>query len=101
MPAVSIGEEPVFIVKSAKSGVNDPEFAKLLNEAKAAQKKANSVGGEWRDVDKMLKESEKAAKEGDMKKAKELAAKAKSQSEMGYEQMMAQKGNVRHPSFLK
>ena len=101
IPTLSFGEEPVYIVKSSKSGANDPEFVKLLKEAKAAQKKANSVGGEWRDVGKTLKEAEKAAKEGDMKKAKKLVAKAKLQSEIGYNQSVEQKGNVRHPSFLK
>lgn len=94
-------EEPVYIVRSTKSVAEDPAFVKLLGEAKVAQKKANSVGGEWRDVGKFLTDAEKAADGGDLDKAMKLAQKAKSQSEIGYEQAVKQKGKVEYPSFLK
>ena len=79
----------------------DAEFTQLLSEARAAQKKANSVGGEWRDVGKFLKQAEAAAASGDLEKAKKLALKAKNQCELGYEQAVAQKGKAGHPSYLK
>ena len=83
------------------SAAEDAEFATLLSEAKAAQKKANSVEGEWRDVGKFLKEAEQAAADGDFKKATKLAQRAKLQCELGYEQAVAQKGKVGHPSYLQ
>lgn len=101
LPIISQGKEPVYVVRSTKSGADDPEFKKLLGEAKEAQKKANSVGGEWRDVGKFLKEAEQAAESGDLDKAKKLANKAKTQCEIGYEQAVSQKGKVEHPSYLK
>ncbi len=67
-------------------------FEKAYAEAEALQKKANSVGGEWRDVGKFMKEAKAAAKEGNFDKASKLLAKAKFQSEAGYKQAMEQKG---------
>jgi len=66
-------------------------FEKTLAEAKAAQKQAATVGGEWRDVGNMLKDAAKAAESGDYKAATKLAQTAKSQSELGYEQSLQQK----------
>ncbi|MCG8426759.1 MAG: hypothetical protein MI754_05300 [Chromatiales bacterium] len=68
--------------------------------AKAAQKKAASVSGEWRDTGKIIKAAEKALKEGDVKTAIKLANKARVQGERGYEQMMAQK-DLRLPAYFK
>ncbi len=101
IPAITHAEEPVYIVKSTKTAELDPAFVKLLEEAKAAQKKANSVGGEWRDVGKFIKEAEAAANNGDLDKANKLAQKAKSQCEIGHQQAVSQKGKVTLPSFLK
>ncbi len=83
------------------SAAEDAEFAALLDAAKAARKKANSVGGEWRDVGKFLKQAEQAAADGDLEKAKKLAHKIKTQCELGYEQAVAQKGKAGHPSYLQ
>jgi hypothetical protein len=58
--------------------------------AKDAQMKADSVGGEWRDVQKFLKQAELAADNGDYAKAIKLADKAKFQCEMGYKQAIDQ-----------
>ena len=67
-------------------------FEKTYAEVETLQKKANSVGGEWRDVGKFMKEAKAAAKEGNFDKASKLLAKAKFQSEAGYKQAMEQKG---------
>ena len=91
MPAVSFAEQPTITAQ---------QFAELLEQARAAQKKANSVDGEWRDVEKTLKAAEQAAQQGDLKKAEKLAVKAKLQSEIGYQQAVAQKGSIKEPSFL-
>lgn len=83
------------------SAYDDAEFVNLLSAAKAAQKKASFVGGEWRDVRKFIKESEQAAADGDFDRAKRLAQKAKTQSELGYEQAVSQKGRAGNPSYLR
>jgi rhodanese-related sulfurtransferase len=59
--------------------------------ADAARKKAASVGGEWRDTGKMLKEATGLLDTKQYSKAIELADKAKRQGELGYEQAMSQK----------
>lgn len=80
---------------------DDAEFVNVLSVAKAAQKKAGSVGGEWRDVAKFIKEAEQAAADGDFDQAKKLAQKARAQSELGYEQAVSQKGKAGNPSYLR
>jgi hypothetical protein len=67
------------------------EFEKALSQAKANQKRANSVGGEWRDTDKLIKKAEVEAKVGDLDKAIEFAKQAAFQGERGYHQAMEQK----------
>lgn len=59
---------------------------KAIAAAAAACKKAASVGGEWRDVGKFIKQAKAAAKAGDDAKAIKLADKARVQCELGYEQ---------------
>ena len=67
------------------------EYEQAMSAAKAAQKQAASVGGEWRDTGKILKQAEQSAKTGDYEKAIKLCNKAKFQGEVGYEQAMSQK----------
>jgi hypothetical protein len=86
---------------SAAPAPSDPAAAYEMAKANAtaAQKKAASVGGEWRDTGKMMKEAEEAAKAGDYAKAKALADKATFQYQAGYEQAQSQK-NVGNPRYL-
>lgn len=78
-------------------------FDKAYKSAKAAKSKAASVGGEWRDIGKMLKKAKKAADNHDWAKATKLAKKAKQQGEFGYAQALAEQ-KLRavdpHPSYL-
>lgn len=67
------------------------DYESIVKEAQASIKKAASVGGEWRDSKKFLKNAAKAAKAGDMKKALKLAMQAKSEGDIGYAQAMEQK----------
>lgn len=62
----------------------------IIASAEKAQKKAASVNGEWRDIGKFIKAAKAALKEGDKKKASQLAKKALQQSEDGYSQAMRQ-----------
>ncbi len=61
---------------------------KELAHAEAARKKAASVGGEWRDIKKILKKAKKAHKAGNDAKCLKLATKARRQGELGYAQAL-------------
>ncbi len=71
-----------------------------ITKAKAAQKKAASVNGEWRDTGKFIKNAEKAAKAGDFDKAVRLANKAANEGRLGYEQAVSQ-SKLQIPSYFK
>lgn len=77
------------------------DSAAAISAAKEAQKKASSVGGEWRDIGKFIKKAEEAAKSGDAKKAMKLANKAKAQAENGYKQAMAESTISEFPAYMK
>jgi dihydrodipicolinate synthase/N-acetylneuraminate lyase len=68
--------------------------------ANDARKKAASVGGEWRDTGKMIKEAQAAAEAGDFAKAVKLAGKAEQQGKLGYEQAMNEK-DADLPAWMK
>lgn len=66
-------------------------FQQSYEAVASAVKKANSVGGEWRDTGKMMKQAKAAAEKGDFAAANKLLDKAKFQAEVGYQQAMAEK----------
>ncbi len=78
---------------------NADTFKAALETAKAAQKAAADVGGEWRDIGKFLKKAEEAAASGNFNKAVKLAKKATFQAETGKAQMENQK-NLDFPSYF-
>ena len=53
-----------------------------IGAAKTAQKQAKSVGFEWRDMGKLIKKAEAAAKDGKDKKAIKLANTVVAQSKV-------------------
>jgi hypothetical protein len=55
-----------------------------------AQKQAQSVGGQWRDTGKMIKQAEKLLKEGKTGEAEKLAREAEAQGMLGYMQATSQ-----------
>lgn len=61
-----------------------------IADAKAAQKQAGMVGGEWRDTGKMIKKAEELLKEGKTKEAEMLAREAEAQGMLGYMQATSQ-----------
>ncbi|OGT88608.1 MAG: hypothetical protein A2286_13945 [Gammaproteobacteria bacterium RIFOXYA12_FULL_61_12] len=75
------------------------DVAAVMAEAQTAQKKAQSVGGEWRDLGKALEQAAEAAAEGDCEKAVKKYASAKSQGELGYQQALDQAG-AGNPEYL-
>ncbi|MFT5221063.1 MAG: hypothetical protein ACI9LO_000616 [Planctomycetota bacterium] len=67
-----------------------------IAEAKAAVKKANSVGGAWRDSGKMIKKAEELLADGNAKEARKLAKKAVKQGQLGYQQVVDQQARGLH-----
>ncbi len=63
-----------------------------IANAKAAMKKASSLGYLWRDTGKILKKAEAAAAKGDEDTAVKLANNARSQAEMAVKQYYLEQG---------
>jgi hypothetical protein len=78
---------------------NKADAEAAIAAAKAAQKAAASVNGEWRDTGKMIKKAEKEAESGNYADAIKIAEKAKHQGMAGKTQAMNQKG-VGNPGYL-
>jgi cytochrome c556 len=78
----------------------EAEFKAAIEKAEASAKKADSVGGEWRDTGKVIKKAKAAAKKGDYGTALKLANDAFRQGELGYQQAMSQTG-AGFPSYLR
>ena len=83
----------------AAAGSDQEAYEAALAAAKAEIKKANAVGGEWRDTGKILKKAEKAAAEGNYGDATKMAEKARFQAVKGQEQAESQV-NVGNPAYL-
>ncbi|RMG49832.1 MAG: SoxXA-binding protein [Gammaproteobacteria bacterium] len=66
-------------------------FEETLKAVEAERKKAASVGGEWRDIGKIIKKAKAAAAKGDFDKASKLLEEARFQARMGYQQAMEQR----------
>ena len=66
-------------------------FDALYQRAKEAREPAARVGGEWRDVGKLLADAKQAADAGDMNKARQPAEPAKTHSKLGYRQAISQR----------
>ncbi len=98
---------PVFMVlalclgSTAAWAGSQADFDQAYEAAAAAQQKAASVSGEWRDTAKMLKKAKKKAEEGDFDGAIKLAKQAEHQWHRGYEQMTSQAGKVGLDPFVQ
>ncbi len=71
----------------------------MIKLAESNQKKAKSVGGEWRDIGKFIKQAKKFQSNGQCEKAIKTLQKAIIQGEMGYKQAMAQK-ELKMPGYF-
>jgi hypothetical protein len=71
----------------------------MIKLAEANQKKAKSVGGEWRDIGKLIKKAKKYQANGQCEKAIKTLQTAIVQGEMGYKQAMAQK-DLKMPGYF-
>jgi hypothetical protein len=77
-------------------GMANDSAEDAISYAKAAQKRAASVKGEWRDTGKMIKKAEKLLATGKSKEAAKLANKAREQALLGYEQASSQASRGLH-----
>lgn len=84
----------------APDGAQKAAYEQAVKDAKSAIKQAASMGHEWRDSGKFLKDAAKAADAGDYDKAIKLANKAKREGELGYKQALAEK-NSHPPAVLQ
>ncbi|MCG6965909.1 MAG: hypothetical protein LJE59_05325 [Chromatiaceae bacterium] len=96
MLAILIGG---LMVVGTVSAADKAEAEAAIGAAKAAQKEAAAVGGEWRDTGDMIGAAEKAAEEGNFGNAVELAKKAEAQGMLGKEQAASQI-NAGNPKYL-
>lgn len=77
-------------VQASAATPTQESFDTVYKEAMEARMQAAKVGGEWRDVGKMLADAKKAADAGDMEKAMRLANTARDHSRLGYQQAVSQ-----------
>lgn len=78
------------------------DYKGSLAAAEKARAAAKSVGGEWRDIGKMLKKADAAAKDGHYGKAVKLTQKATRQAQLGREQALAEAAKPHaHPAYLR
>jgi len=75
----------------SSSAVNDKDAATAIMAAEHELKRATAKGAAWRDTEKLIKEAQKAAKEGKFDEAVKLANKAKDQSTNALAQAEEQK----------
>ena len=86
-------------VGAVQAGDDAAQFKQAIEKAEAAQKKAASVNGEWRDTGKIIKKAKAAAKKGDYTSAIKMANTAFRQGELGYQQAVEQQ-NADFPSYM-
>jgi hypothetical protein len=101
--AVALAGLSVGAVQAAQDAAGDgkaAEFQAAIEKAEAARKKAASVGGEWRDTGKLIKQAQAAAKKEDYSTALKLAHEAFRQGELGYQQAVSQE-NAGFPSYMR
>jgi len=76
------------------------EAEQAITAAEQARKQAATIGGEWRDTGKMIKEATSLLDTREYTKAIGIANKAKRQGELGYEQALSQE-KATMPEYMK
>ncbi|MGU9957307.1 MAG: hypothetical protein ACNYPI_06660 [Arenicellales bacterium WSBS_2016_MAG_OTU3] len=74
------------LIASGSGVAGAGEFDDAYAAVDAKRKQAASLGFEWRDTGKIMKQAKKAMGKGEMEKAKKLLAKAEFQSKRAIEQ---------------
>lgn len=97
--SAAIGAFLLMAACATAQAADDKAAQSAISDAKAAAKKAASIGGQWRDTGKIIEKAEKAAAGGDLAKAIKLAKQAKFQAEAGYKQATNQAARSYPPKF--
>ena len=79
--------------KSDKQAHTTEEVKAAIAEAKMASKRAEEVGGLWRDTSKLIKKAEAALKKNNGDKAFKVANIAKEQADLALNQTYLEKAN--------
>ena len=77
---------------SVDGAVTKDSVAATIAAAEAAMKKADAVGGGWRDTEKLVKEAKAALDKGELDNAAKLAKAAQEEAKLGEQQAMDNKG---------
>ena len=77
---------------SAGGAATKDSVAATIAAAEAAMKKADAVGGGWRDTEKLVKEAKAALDKGEIDNAAKLAKTAQEEAKLGEQQAMDSKG---------
>ena len=88
-------------LSSSAGGADQADYEERLETAVAAQKKAASVGGEWRDIGKMLGQAGAFAEAGDYEGAIKILEVVEHQSLFGHKQMTSQAGKVGPEPYMQ
>jgi hypothetical protein len=88
------------LVAPVSIAADQSSFDACMAKAKEARQQAASVGGEWRDVGKFMKQARQAADGGDWEAAMKKCRKAELQSRLGYEQALAE-AEAGMPSYMR
>ncbi len=73
-------------------GANKETVAAAITAAEAAMKKADALGGGWRDTEKLIKEAKTALEKDELDNAMKLAKTATEEAKLGEQQAMENKG---------
>ncbi|MCP4042632.1 MAG: hypothetical protein GY731_11870 [Gammaproteobacteria bacterium] len=91
-----------FLLMFGSAGLQAGENAKqALENAVAAQKKADSLSGGWRSTDKLIKKAKAALAKGDQAAAVKLAKKATVEAELAYKQAEHEREHWSPPPYAR
>ena len=83
------------------NSANASDWQTEIAETEALIAQAKSIGGMWRDTEKLLNQAKELYKNGNDLNAGELLKEAKQQANLGYQQMSKQSSNLFIPYYLQ
>ena len=81
--------------------VDEQQVRKVIEEAQQEFDKAVALQGGWKDTAKLLKDAQLSVTKGDLKKAMELADRAKREADLSYAEAESQDKNWSEPDYLR
>ena len=84
--------KPGAAMASGGAAASKDGAAAAIAAAEAAMKKADAVGGGWRDTEKLIKDAKTAMEKGELDAAIKLAKAAQEEAKLGEQQAMENRG---------